>query len=43
MHNLSFTHSVNRGKLIIVSKAGSLIVQNLEKAFHFQLTIKKNS
>lgn len=29
----TFTSSVNRGKLFIVSKAISLIVQHVEKAF----------
>lgn len=32
-NNLTFTRSVNRGKLIITSKAVSLIIQQLKKSF----------
>jgi len=40
--NSSFTTSVNRGKLIIISKAVSLIVQQLEKSFQAVVIREKN-
>ncbi|KAF0715996.1 THAP domain-containing protein 1-like isoform X5, partial [Aphis craccivora] len=40
-NSLTFTSSVNRGKLFIVSKAISLIVQHLEKAFQIIVVKEK--
>jgi len=40
--NSSFTTSVNRGNLIITSKAVSLIVQQLEKSFRSVVIREKN-
>lgn len=42
VNSLIFTSSVNRGKLFIVSKAISLIVQHLEKAFQI-IVIKEKA